>query len=323
MNFLKPTISLIEGGIRDLKFPAAPQTLYEPQHYILNNSGKRVRPLLTMLGCGLCGEKIEKSLPAALAVELLHNFTLIHDDIMDQAVSRRGEPTVHIKWDLSTAILSGDGMFVRAFQELQNLPDDTDFRWIHRIFVEGINKVCEGQALDMEFEERSEVSAEEYMEMILGKTAALTAVSLQMGGIVAKAGHAEVEKLGLIGNSLGVAFQIQDDYLDVFGDQEKFGKKSGGDIYEGKKTFLMVTTLDRCDPEEKEWLNHTLQTRPLTNKSVKRVMELYQKYDVGTSAVNLLEHHYQKAILTLETFDESNYKEDLKNLINFLKNREY
>ena len=323
MNFLKPYISLIEGGIRDLKFPATPQTLYEPQSYILNNAGKRVRPTLTMLGCGICGEEIEKSLPAALAVELLHNFTLIHDDIMDQAGSRRGEPTVHIKWDLATAILSGDGMFVRAFHELQNLPDDTDFRWINRVFVEGINKVCEGQALDMEFEERSEVTADEYMEMILGKTAALTAVSLQIGGIVAKASKSDVEKLGLIGNSLGVAFQIQDDYLDVFADQEKFGKKRGGDIYEGKKTFLMVSTLDRCAPEEKEWLIRTLQTRPLSEESVKRVMELYDKYDVATSAGNLLEHHYQKAIKTLETFDESNYKEDLRKLINFLKNREY
>lgn len=323
MNFLKPYISLIEGGIRELDFPETPQTLYEPQTYILNNPGKRVRPILTMLGCGLCGEKIETSLPAALAVELLHNFTLIHDDIMDQAKSRRGEPTVHIKWDLPTAILSGDGMFVRAFQELQNLSERVDFRWIHRIFVEGINKVCEGQALDMEFEKRREVSADEYMEMIMGKTAALTALSLQMGGVVAKASEAEVEKLGLIGESLGVAFQVQDDYLDVFADQEKFGKKRGGDIFEGKKTFLMVSTLDRCDPEEKEWLTTTLASRPLSEKSVNRVMELYEKYEMAVSARKLLEHHYQKALKTLETFDESKYKEDLRNLINFLKNREY
>lgn len=323
MNFLKSYISLIEDGIKELKFPATPKTLYEPQSYILNNAGKRVRPVLTMLGCGICGEDIQKSVPAALAVELLHNFTLIHDDIMDQANSRRGKPTVHIKWDLPTAILSGDGMFVRAFSELQNLPEETDFRWIHKVFVEGINKVCEGQAMDMEFGDRSEVIADEYMKMISGKTAALTSLSLQLGGIVACASVSEVEKLGLIGNSLGLAFQIQDDYLDLFADQEKFGKKRGGDIYEGKKTFLMVTTLDRCGPEEKEWLIRTLQSRPLSEKSVKRVMELYDKYDVATAAVDLMDHHYQKAIRTLETFDESNYKEDLTNLINFLKNREY
>lgn len=323
MNFLKRYVSLIEGEIEQLKFPATPKSLYEPQSYILSNAGKRVRPILTMLGCGICGEDIHKSLPAALAIELLHNFTLIHDDIMDQAVSRRGEPTVHIKWDLPSAILSGDSMFVRSFAELHRLPEKTDFRWAHQVFVDGINKVCEGQALDMEFEERAEVTTEEYMEMISGKTAALTSVALQLGGIVANASGSAVEKLGLIGKSLGIAFQIQDDYLDLYADQEKFGKKRGGDIFEGKKTFLMVTTLDRCVPEEKEWLIRTLQNRPLSEKSVKKIIELYEKVGAGSSAEELMEYHYQKAIQTLETFDESNYKEDLSNLIKFLKNREY
>ncbi len=323
MNFLKRYVSLIEGEIKELKFPETPKSLYEPQSYILSNAGKRVRPILTMLGCGICGEEIQKSLPAALAVELLHNFTLIHDDIMDQAGSRRGEPTVHVKWDLPAAILSGDSMFVRAFAELHRLPDKTDFRWAHQVLVDGINKVCEGQALDMEFEDRAEVTTEEYMEMISGKTAALTSVALQLGGIVANASGSAVEKLGLIGNSLGIAFQIQDDYLDLYADQEKFGKKRGGDIFEGKKTFLMVTTLDRCGSEEKEWLIRTLQHRPLSEKSVKKIIELYKKVDAGSSAEKIMEHHYQKAIQTLETFDESNYKEDLGKLIKFLKNREY
>lgn len=282
-----------------------------------------MRPILCLLGCGVCGAPIEKSIPAALAVELLHNFTLIHDDIMDQAESRRGLASVHIKWDISTAILSGDSMFVQAFLQLHHLDEDIDFKWIHKVFSESINRVCEGQALDMEFEGKTDVNVDEYLKMISGKTSALTSASLQLGGIAAGVSQEKVERLGMIGHSLGVAFQIQDDLLDITADTEKFGKRSAGDIYEGKKTFLMVHTLERCTLIEKNWLENALQSRPLSDESVRSVKELFDKYGVIKTAEEQMEQYYKEAEIAVETFDDSNYKADLKNLIKFLKNRDY
>lgn len=282
-----------------------------------------MRPILCLLGCGVCGAPIEKSIPAALAVELLHNFTLIHDDIMDQAESRRGLASVHIKWDISTAILSGDSMFVQAFLQLHHLDEDIDFKWIHKVLSESINRVCEGQALDMEFEGKTDVNVDEYLKMISGKTSALTSASLQLGGIAAGVSQEKVERLGMIGHSLGVAFQIQDDLLDVTADSEKFGKRSAGDIYEGKKTFLMVHTLERCTLKEKNWLENALQSRPLSDESVRSVKELFDKYGVIKTAEEQMEQYYKEAEIAVETFDDSIYKADLKNLIKFLKNRDY
>lgn len=323
MNFLKPYASLIESELQSIDLPETPLSLYEPQRYILQNSGKRIRPILSLLGCGLCGAPIKKVLPAAIAVELLHNFTLMHDDIMDQAESRRGLPAVHVKWDVSTAILSGDSMFVQSFLQLQNLDSDIDFKWIHEVFTDSINRVCEGQALDMEFEEKMDVSVNEYLKMISGKTSALTSASLKMGGIAAGASKEKVDRLGIIGHSLGVAFQIQDDLLDVTADAEKFGKKSAGDIYEGKKTFLMVHTLERCTLQESNWLQDALKNRPLSDESVIAVKKLFDKYGVIKTAKEQMERYYKEAENTVETFDDSNYKADLKNLIKFLKNRDY
>ena len=282
-----------------------------------------MRPILSLLGCGVCGAPIERVIPAAVAVELLHNFTLIHDDIMDQAESRRGQASVHIKWDVSTAILSGDGMFVQAFLQLHRLDQEINFKWIHKVFTQSINRVCEGQALDMEFEERTDVTVNEYLEMVSGKTSALTSASLQMGGIAAGATEERVELLGMIGHSLGIAFQIQDDLLDVTADAEKFGKRSAGDIYEGKKTFLMVHTLERCTSQEKNWLQDTLVNRPLSDESVRTVKKLFKDYGVIESAEEQMEQYYKEAENAVETFDDSNYKADLKNLIKFLKNRDY
>ncbi len=323
MNFLKPYASLIESELQSLDLPESPFSLYEPQRYILQNSGKRIRPILSLLGCGVCGAPIEKVIPAALAVELLHNFTLMHDDIMDQAESRRGLPAVHVKWDVSTAILSGDSMFVQAFLQLHKLDNDIDFKWMHEVFTDSINRVCEGQALDMEFEGKTEVSVDEYLKMISGKTSALTSASLKLGGIAAGTSKDKVNRLGIIGHSLGVAFQIQDDLLDVTADAEKFGKRSAGDIYEGKKTFLMVHTLERCTLQEKNWLQEALKNRPLSDNSVKAVIKLFDKYGVIETAIEQMEHYYKEAENEVETFDDSNYKADLMNLIKFLKNRDY
>lgn len=322
MDFIKPYAALVESELEQLNLPEKPTTLYEPQRYILSGSGKRIRPILALMGCGLCGEEIKKAIPAALAVELVHNFTLIHDDIMDQADVRRGNPTVHRRWDGSTAILSGDGLFVQALLRLQKLSSEIDYKQVNKIFLDGINRVCEGQALDMEFEKRMDVSTEEYLEMIGGKTAALLSVSLQLGGMAAKASKEELEFLKNLGESLGLAFQIQDDLMDVTADPKKFGKKQGGDISEGKKTFLMVQTLESCNHDESEWLTDCLENRPLQSEEVQNVLNLYKKYNVAESAELLSHEYYENALRTLNQFGDSNYKQDLQQLINYLKRRD-
>lgn len=322
MDFIKPYAALIESELEQLDLPQKPTTLYEPQRYILSGSGKRIRPILALLGCGLCGEEIEKAIPASLAVELVHNFTLIHDDIMDQADVRRGKPTVHVRWDRSTAILSGDGLFVQALFQLQRLSPDIDYKRANQIFLEGINHVCEGQALDMEFEKRTDVSTDEYLEMIGGKTAALLSASLELGGVAANGSEEQLSHLRKIGESLGIAFQVQDDLLDVTADPEKFGKKQGGDISEGKKTILMIQTLESCNRDEREWLKGCLKNRPLQSEDVQNVLKLYQKYNVTESAQHLLHQYYEKAETTLNLFGDSNYKRDLQQLINYLKRRD-
>lgn len=323
MKFIRSYASLIEKELGNLGFPQTPSTLYEPQRYILSGKGKRVRPVLSLLACGLCGAKPNQAIHAGLAVELIHNFTLIHDDIMDQAESRRGNQTVHKKWDLSTAILSGDGMFVQACMQLQKMPEQINLKRANDIFLNGINDVCEGQALDMEFEDRLEVHVDEYIEMIGGKTAALISVSLMLGGLAAGAGEETVEKLDHLGRSLGLAFQIQDDLLDVIADPEKFGKKQGGDICEGKKTFLMVKTLEACTVEDKKWLLRCMKGGSVSPGNVDEVISLYQKYNIPKFAESEVERYYSDAEQVLLTFDDSVYKRDLNQLITFLKNREY
>ena len=323
MNFIKSYASLIEKELENLRLPDKPSTLYEPQRYILSGKGKRVRPVLSLLACGLCGDDPQRAIHAGLAVELIHNFTLIHDDIMDQADSRRGNKTVHKKWDLSTAILSGDGMFVQACLQLQQMPEHVNLKRANEIFLNGINHVCEGQALDMEFEERNDVHTDDYLEMIGGKTAALISVSLMLGAIAAGAGDEKVDQLDHLGRSLGLAFQIQDDLLDVVADPDKFGKKQGGDICEGKKTFLMVKTLEACTDDERSWLLACLNSGNVSPEDVQEVIGLYKKYGITEFTKTEVERYYNDAEQILLSFDDSVYKEDLNQLITFLKNREF
>jgi geranylgeranyl diphosphate synthase, type II len=322
LDFLQTYISLIESELNNLDFPEKPETLYKPQAYILGSSAKRIRPVLTLLGCGLSGKPIENAIPAAIAMELVHNFTLIHDDIMDQAESRRGEPSVHIRWDTPTAILAGDGLFVQSLLQLQNLPDEVSHKTVSKEFLTGINKVCEGQALDIEFEKRLNVTTQEYLDMIGGKTAALISASLRMGGLAALASKEMLKDLGVIGHSLGIAFQIQDDLLDVIADPEKFGKRKGGDISEAKKTFLMVKTLECCTNYEREWLGNLLRERPISPGNVDKVIQLYEKYGITDSAGHLVNKYYTKAYKALNRFGDSKYKRDLQHLIDYLKKRE-
>ena len=322
MDFLAPYATLFEKQLQNLHFPSKPETLYRPQRYILKNGGKRFRPILSLISCGICGSDPEKAMPAALAVELLHNFTLIHDDIMDQADSRRGSPSVHKKWDEATAILSGDSMFTYSLLQLQNISASVDHKKISDLFLKAINSVCEGQAMDMEFESRSDVSVEEYHQMIEGKTGALIGAAMQMGGMCGHADQDQLEKLSLIGHSLGLAFQIQDDWLDVYGDPEKFGKKKAGDIREGKKTLLMLSALKRCSDTERNVILGYIENKPLSESEVEDVIQIFESQGIEADTKDSYLQHYSRAENALQEFGDSNYKQDLQHLINFLKNRE-
>ena len=323
MKFITPYVKSIEKALDSLNLPDKPKTLYDPQRYMLGNGGKRIRPVLTLMACGMSGEQREKAMPAALAVELLHNFTLMHDDIMDQAESRRGEPSVHKKWSESIAILSGDSMHTRALILLNDLDESADYRKVNALFLDGINRVCEGQALDMEFESRSEVTISEYMKMIGGKTSALLEASLQMGGVIGGCSKEQLTALKNVGESIGRAFQIQDDWLDVVADPDKFGKRVAGDIYECKKTYLMVLALERCNKEQAKWLRTCLESKPLTDDDVESVIQLFRELDVIESTRSKMEELYETAEHSLEIFGESEDKRDLIQLIRTLKKRDH
>lgn len=228
-----------------------PRSLYAPADYIMTLGGKRLRPLLTLMGCELFGRPAEDALPAAMAVEIFHNFSLVHDDIMDQAPLRRGMPTVHEKYGINAGILSGDVMLIDAYSSLCRCPADASLARLLQRFNRMAAEVCEGQALDMEFERRNDVSLPEYLRMIEQKTAALIGAGLALGAVIAGASPEEEYHIDAFGRHIGIAFQIQDDLLDTFGDPDKFGKKTGGDIVQNKKTFLLIKALEVADEKSR------------------------------------------------------------------------
>ena len=229
--------------LKDNPFLKQPPNLYEPIDYILGLGGKRIRPVLTLAGYNLFDDDVSNALAAALAVEVFHNFSLMHDDIMDEAELRRGEPSVHIRYDDNTAILSGDVMLLLTNQLLATYPDELFVR-LFRLYNANAILICEGQQMDMDFEKMDEVAIQDYILMIENKTAVLLGASLQMGGMIANAGAKDEEHLFEFGRNLGIAFQLKDDLMDTYADPDKFGKKVGGDIIQGKKTYLFLKTLD-------------------------------------------------------------------------------
>ena len=316
-----------EDYLNKLSIPKEPISLYDPVRYILALGGKRVRPQLVLLGCGLPGGNPEKAFPAAAAIELLHNFTLIHDDIMDGASSRRGKPTVHTRWDEATAILSGDVMFTLAFEELYYYSEINGFEGqvfpeLHRIFSEASRIVCEGQARDLEFETMLEVSHEQYLNMISQKTAALLKSSLKMGGVIAGANPEELQALGELGESAGLAFQIQDDLLDAIADPDTFGKRKGGDIYEGKKTFLTILALERANPHDRSKILSIIQNSECTESDVDYVVNMFYKLNVISDTQKNINNLYIKGLQALETFNASIYKDAVIELLDKLKSRQ-
>jgi len=319
---------LIDEELAGLDLPENPVLLYDPVRYTLALSGKRVRPYLTLIGSGLCGGTVSEAMPAAIAIELLHNFTLLHDDIMDRANTRRGEPSVFKKWDQNTAILSGDAMYAKAFKQLQYYGgkkqySKSRYSRIMDIFLHSAETVCEGQAFDLEFEDRADVTIDEYIHMIEGKTAALISGSLAIGGAVAGASEEQIDELEFVGRKIGIAFQIQDDLLDAIADPEKFGKKQGGDIIEGKKTYLTLLALQRCDSQQRRRLTNILTKNDSTPEDVQEVIALYNDLGVIADSREAVEYHYQAALDHLADFDESDSQNEIIAFLNRLISREY
>ncbi|NOZ57708.1 MAG: polyprenyl synthetase family protein, partial [Calditrichaeota bacterium] len=266
--------NLVQQRLLELSSKSAPVSFYAPVRYTLEAGGKRLRPLLVVLSAEAAGGRLEQAFDCAVAVELMHNFTLVHDDIMDHDSLRRGRPTVHVKWDEETAILAGDGLVALAFRELFRCSSPR-LQEIGRVFSEGILEVCEGQALDKEFETRASVSREEYFEMIGKKTARLFAVSCEMGALAANAGNDAVHALREFGWNLGLAFQIQDDLLDVVSSASVSGKPQASDVRSRKKTFLFIHALQHAPREKREWLLDLYQRGNLSAADVDQVVELF------------------------------------------------
>jgi geranylgeranyl diphosphate synthase type II len=290
----------IETSLQTIPYPEAPANLYEPIRYILSLGGKRLRPVLALIGCGLFDEQWEKATPAALAIELFHNFTLMHDDIMDKAPLRRGKPTVHHRWNENVAILSGDAMLVKAYEQLVQTPT-TELAHLLSLFNTCALQVCEGQQYDMDFEQRAAVSRQEYLKMIRLKTAVLLGFSLRAGALVGGAGLAEQQGLYELGVNMGMAFQLQDDLLDVYA-EEAFGKRIGGDIVANKKTLLLIEAMERADESQQKQLFFWLNTENFDpNEKVNAVKEIYDAIGVRLIVEEQIRRYHHKAEKALNT----------------------
>lgn len=300
----------------------SPKEMYEPMSYIIGLGGKRVRPLLTLIGCDLFGGDPGKAQHAALAVELFHNFSLIHDDILDKAPLRRGNITVHEKWNHNIALLSGDGMMVKAFEALSG-SDEKHIKALLALFSKTGIEVCEGQQLDMNFETREQVSVENYLHMITNKTAVLLGCSLQMGGICAGASSENQGHIYEFGKHVGIAFQILDDILDVYADHDKFGKQVGGDIISNKKTFLLLKAFEMADATQQRTLKGLLENTAIANTDkIAQVTALYNSLGIKEIASNEANLHTDIALKHLaEIHADAAKKERLKQFAEDLLNR--
>jgi len=313
-------LKLFEERFNARQFPQQPETLYDPAQYILGIGGKRIRPVCVLMGNQLFDEVGEDAYHAAAAIELFHNFSLIHDDIMDKAPVRRGMATVHTKYGESTAILAGDVMFVKAYENL-NKVQPANLQKVLFLFNETASQVCEGQQLDMDFEQREMVSFDEYLNMITLKTSVLVAASLQLGAILGGAGEANQKHLYEFGKNLGIAFQVQDDYLDAFGNPEKFGKKVGGDILANKKTFLMIHALETAAAADLVELKKLMQSD--VPDKVEKVLRIFRNCRVDAWAKELQQKYLQTALKHLEdTAVISSRKKPLQELADYLMARE-
>ncbi len=300
MQNIEQTLFAIESYLAQIEFSSEPEKLYAPITYSLSNGGKRLRPMLLALSCGIFSDDLQQSFSAAAAVEIFHNFTLLHDDIMDNAQVRRGKESVYSKWGQNVAILSGDAMMISAYRLLASVPSQQLSR-ILPIFNDMALEVCEGQQYDMDFEQRGKVSVVEYTRMIELKTSSLFVGAAVMGAIIGGASDEDCTALRRFAVELGLAFQLQDDLLDSYGD-ERLGKKIGGDILEGKKSYLMITAMSHSTDAEREVLRNTYKDASLSDEEkIAAIKAIYDKYDIAHITEQQITLRFERALLVLDS----------------------
>ena len=311
--------SFEERFLNTLPFPQTPDNLYEPCRYLLKLGGKRVRPVLCLMSNELFGDIIEDAWHAAAAVELFHNFTLIHDDIMDKAPLRRGQPTIHAKYGLTAGILCGDIMNIYSYEQLGHIT--RSLPQILQLFNKTAIEVCEGQQMDMDFETRDDVHIDEYIQMITLKTSVLLACSLKIGGLLGGSTEGNANKLYAFGKNLGIAFQLADDILDYVSDESHFGKTQGTDLREGKLTLQLITALRYCNQDERRLIKDGLIAESLEEARLREVMSIINRYGGIENSLNLAKSYVERAKEALHPFKPSMEKEALKALANYVIDR--
>ncbi len=324
MHGLETLRTYFNQALDQEQFLKVPEGLYEPIEYTLDLGGKRLRPALCLAACELFSGTISNALNAAIGLELFHNFTLLHDDIMDESPIRRGKPTVYKKWDSSRAILSGDTMFAKAYEYIGKV-DKEKLPEVHQLFTQTAIEVCEGQQFDMEFEDRPAVAKDEYLEMIRLKTAVLLAASLKIGAIIGKASEEDAQRIYRFGENLGMAFQLKDDLLDAYADQVKFGKKTGNDIVTNKKTYLIITALEKANEQDKARLSELYSPSAKIEKDekVSEVLAIFDKLQIKSITEAAIMNYQRKAIEELEAINMSgSRKGTLLAITDYLNKRE-
>ncbi|MBB6459534.1 polyprenyl synthetase family protein [Flammeovirga kamogawensis] len=321
---LKEAGELLAKELEKRAYGDAPENLYAPLRYILSLGGKRLRPALTLLGCYLFNDDYKKAVEPAIGVEVFHNFTLMHDDIMDDAPLRRGQMTVHEKWNPNIAILSGDVMFVKAYDYIMKVEDNV-LRPAISLFNKCATEVCEGQQFDMDFEERAIVSEEEYIEMIRLKTAVLIGFALRLGALIGGASEEQSKVVEEFGVNVGLGFQLKDDILDVYADQDKFGKQVGGDIISNKKTLMLIKALKQAEGEDEAELLKWLEVKEFDKvKKVKAVTSIYNRLGIKEMATSKSNEYFDKGFTALQKLDvPDDRKQLLKEFGIYLQNRDH
>ncbi|MEC5395149.1 polyprenyl synthetase family protein [Bergeyella sp. RCAD1439] len=322
MEFLNQYQDKVAEAIERHRFTQTPKELYEPMNYIISNAGKRLRPMMVLMGCDLFGGDLEKALKPSLAIEFFHNFTLIHDDIMDEAPLRRNKPTIHTLHGINVGILSGDALLIKAYQFFEDLEPEL-FKKCVTLFSETGAVLCEGQQMDVNFETDESVSYDDYLKMITYKTGVLSAASFKIGALIAGASEQEAEALYNFGKHIGIAFQIMDDYLDVFGDMERFGKRQAGDIYENKKTVLYLTAMELATDEERKELAYWYSKKTDNVDKIHGVLKIFRRTKVDERVLRLIQKHNEIGQSYLQSLDAPEEKKRaFIELANYLLRRE-
>ncbi len=324
MEIIEEYYTLINEELKKINLPAIPKDLYEPVKYTLSLGGKRLRSILVLLSNEMFYGDRNEVFPAAIGLEIFHNFTLLHDDIMDKAIMRRNKETVHVKWNENVAILSGDAMMIIAYQYISQI-DEYYLKEILDLFNKTSLEVCEGQQYDMDFESRNDVSVEEYIEMIRLKTSVLIAAALKIGAITGGADKEKVDNIYNYGINIGLAFQLQDDLLDTFGDEKTFGKKIGNDIVTNKKTFLLISALNNAKGKDYKQLIDLLENKTRTeSEKIEKVINLFNKLKIKKIVEDKIEYYFNNAKQFLAKIDINNiYRDTLENYIVKLANRNF